>query len=68
MVVQNSILRRPMQSFMIFLMKVTEDAVSLLFTWLIKADHFSPKVGQIYIEGITWPRAALEDTNFIFEC
>ena len=68
MVVQNSILRRPMQSFMIFLMKVTEDAVSLLSTWLIKADHFSPKVGQIYIEGITWPRAALEDTNFIFEC
>ena len=57
-----------MQNFMIFLMKVTEDAVSLLFTWLIKADHFSPKVGQIYIEGITWPRAALEDTNFIFEC
>ena len=52
MVVQNSILRRPMQNFMIFLMKVTEDAVSLLFTWLIKADHFSPKVGQIYIEGI----------------
>lgn len=46
-------------------MKVTEDAVSLQFTWLIKADHFSPKVGQIYIEGITWPRAAREDTNFI---
>ena len=68
MVVQNSILRRPMQNFMIFLVKVTEDAVSLLFTWLIKADHFSPKVGQIYIEGITWPRAALEDTNFIFSC
>lgn len=42
-------------------MKVTEDAVSLQFTWLIKADHFSPKVGQIYIEGITWPRAARED-------
>ena len=49
MVVQNSILKRPMQNFMIFLMKVTEDAVSLLFTWLIKADHFSPKVGGIYI-------------------
>lgn len=68
MVVQNSILRRPMHNFMIFLMKVTEDAVSLLFTWLIKADHFSPKVGQIYIMGIAWPRAAREDTNFIFEC
>ena len=53
MVVQNSILRRPMHNFMTFLMKVTEDAVPLLFTWLIKADRFSPKVGQIYIEDIT---------------